>query len=65
MEDSSLDEFLDSGEGDAGVDPGGVPQATPTYCWSPDGAVCDSCGDTARRRWRSEAGLVCRECKEW
>lgn len=101
MEDASLDEFLDSGEGDADDDadgaggdtddgtgdteddagavegeasategegdpaPDDVAPATSTYQWAPDGAACASCGGTARRRWRSDAGLVCGECKEW
>jgi hypothetical protein len=73
MEDTSLDEFLDAGEddpeadgeSDASVDSGDASPATPTYGWSPDGGVCSACGSTARRRWQSEAGLVCRECKEW
>ncbi|MEF8782188.1 MAG: hypothetical protein V5A39_12670 [Haloarculaceae archaeon] len=68
MEDISLDEFLDAGEDDPEADtddPADVTPATPTYGWSPDGGVCSACGSTARRRWQSEAGLVCRECKEW
>lgn len=68
MEDTSLDEFLDAGEENSEVDtddPEDVTPATPTYRWSPEETVCDACGETARRHWRSEVGLVCRECKEW
>jgi hypothetical protein len=75
MEDSSLDEFLAGGEENSEVDtddpeadtddPEDVTPATPTYRWSPDETVCDSCGGATRRRWQSEAGLVCRECKQW
>ena len=79
MEETSLDEFLAGGEDNSEADtdeteaeagtntdePDDVTPATPTYRWSPDETLCDSCGGTTRRRWQSEAGLVCRECKEW
>jgi len=61
MEDASLDEFLEAGS--SGTD--GVEPAAATLEWSPGGAGCDSCGAEVRRRWNSEAGLVCAECKEW
>ena len=85
MEDASLDEFLDSGDGETGDDEATTPDdqtgsaddggkateaedpepATATYEWSPGGAECPSCGGTVDRRWHSEAGPVCPECKEW
>ncbi|PSQ27376.1 hypothetical protein BRD09_08645 [Halobacteriales archaeon SW_10_68_16] len=85
MEDASLDEFLDSGDGETGdeeatagdTEAGGVESeegategeavapATATYEWSPGGTECPSCGGTVRRRWHSESGLLCAECKEW
>ncbi len=42
-----------------------VESATAIYEWSPGGVECTSCGGTADRRWHSETGRVCAECKEW
>jgi hypothetical protein len=43
-----------------------VEEATPTYDFSPDGSVCESCGETVETRWHSEGeGMVCAECKGW
>lgn len=43
-----------------------VEPATPTYDFSPDGAACESCGDTVRTRWHDEEqGMVCSDCKLW
>lgn len=88
MDDTSLDDFLDSGEEETSdgsdaetsedikrsEDPesdAGDPRATAvepaarTLQWSPEGSDCEACGTTVDRRWHSEAGLVCAECKEW
>jgi len=42
-----------------------VEPAARTLQWSPEGGDCEACGTTVDRRWHSEAGLVCAECKEW
>jgi len=77
-DDASLDDFR-GGEGSvdsedaAEVDPDSVTEtatdavdpATATYAWSAAPVACAACGETVRRRWRGEAGLVCRECKKW
>ncbi|MFB6141137.1 MAG: hypothetical protein ABEJ26_11970 [Halosimplex sp.] len=52
-------------EGGPRVDPATVDPAESTYAWSGDGGVCDACGGTVERRWRSDDGLVCPDCKEW
>lgn len=36
-----------------------------TADWSPAGADCAVCGATVGRRWRSDEGQVCADCKEW
>jgi hypothetical protein len=58
MEDTSLDEFLDTDGED-------VEPATPTVRWSPERTACEACGARVRRRWQSESGLVCADCTEW
>lgn len=47
-------------EDEAAVEP-----ATTTYQWTPTGATCAVCGDQTERRWHSDEGLVCPDCKEW
>lgn len=42
-----------------------VAPAEPTYGWSPDGAECTGCGETATTRWRQDDEYVCADCKEW
>jgi len=39
--------------------------AVATYDWTPGGAACAACGETAERRWRDEPGFVCEDCKKW
>lgn len=34
-----------------------------TYAWGT--YTCSRCGDETNRVWRSDADLVCPECKEW
>jgi hypothetical protein len=76
--DASLDDFLGdddadgvTGAGDAAasdgpaVGPEEVEPAVSTYAWSGEPEVCADCGAAVRRRWRDEAGLVCRDCKAW
>ena len=46
-------------------DPGAVEPAVTTYQWTPAGATCAVCGDQTERRWQSDDGLVCPDCKEW
>jgi hypothetical protein len=48
------------GDGHAEADPG-----LPTMRWSADGASCDACAATVRRRWRDGDAVVCADCKEW
>lgn len=43
----------------------GITPATTTYQFAPAGKSCAACGETVTRRWESESGLVCGECKEW
>lgn len=50
----------DGSGGDDAADP-----ATATYAWTPGGEYCAACGERVERRWRSAAGLVCPDCKEW
>lgn len=47
------------------VDPAGVAPATPTMRFAPDGAVCESCGETVERRWHDDGAFVCADCKAW
>jgi NADH pyrophosphatase NudC (nudix superfamily) len=42
-----------------------VDPATTTYQWTPTGATCAACGEQTERRWHSDDGLVCPDCKEW
>lgn len=43
-----------------------VEEAVPTYDFSPNGAACESCGETVETRWQDpDAGMVCGECKRW
>jgi hypothetical protein len=53
------------GEEDPPLAPAAVDPAHSTYDWSPDGADCADCGETAEVRWHDEPGLVCTDCKEW
>lgn len=76
MDDSSLDEFLDTGTGDDSstadetatdetpdtAEPG---PAAVTAQWTPAGAACDRCGAETRRLWTEDDSAVCRSCKEW
>ncbi|WP_148258249.1 DUF7573 domain-containing protein [Halalkalicoccus jeotgali] len=34
------------------------------YGWSPEGVVCECCGEPTDRWWRDE-GVVCPACKVW
>ncbi|QLG28059.1 hypothetical protein HUG10_11055 [Halorarum halophilum] len=47
------------------IPPESVAPAEPTYGWSPDGAECTGCGETATTRWRQDGEYVCADCKEW
>jgi len=88
VSDRSLDEFVaasagseesvdtaSEADGDAHANP-----SVPTMRWSADGAACDACGTTVRRRWRATAArrdansrasaddaddFVCADCKKW
>lgn len=80
-EDRALDEFLgeddtaDSEESEAGDDgdtsdesdtePDGPTGAVSTTAFTPEGADCESCGASVRRRWRDDDALVCADCKAW
>ncbi|ELZ29612.1 hypothetical protein C475_01646 [Halosimplex carlsbadense 2-9-1] len=59
------EEDSDTDEDGVRVDPTTVEPAEATYAWSTDGDACAACGETVERRWRSEEGLVCPDCKEW
>lgn len=70
MRDTSLDEFLpdDSEPVEEADETGGDDAVEPvvaTASWSPDGAACDACGTVVERRWGSDDGQVCSDCKEW
>jgi hypothetical protein len=75
MRDRSLEEFLDdSAGGDETLQADGSdplpesPDADPTRltcAWTPDGADCEDCGTTVKRRWRDGDRLVCTDCKAW
>jgi hypothetical protein len=66
-ETTETDTSAGGGEPDEGprVDPTTVEPAEATYAWSGDGDACAACGETVERRWHSEDGLVCPDCKEW
>ena len=59
-EDTAADSTASTDEDEAAVEP-----ATTTYQWTPTGATCAVCGDQTERRWHSDEGLVCPDCKEW
>ncbi|MEF8853091.1 MAG: hypothetical protein V5A28_11860 [Haloarculaceae archaeon] len=79
MGNRSLDDFLDADETGADVAAGesdaaetgneetgegdDVDPATATYVGR--SGECAVCGATVRRRWESDDGLVCPECKAW
>ncbi|MFD1511675.1 DUF7573 domain-containing protein [Halomarina rubra] len=42
-----------------------VHPAESTMDWTPGGAACAVCGESAERRWRDDEGLVCLDCKTW
>lgn len=63
--DADADHASDRNADDAASRDGDVEPATATLTWSPGGTECESCGGTVARRWNSEAGLVCTDCKEW
>ncbi|MFB6096848.1 MAG: hypothetical protein ABEJ74_05630 [Haloferacaceae archaeon] len=52
-------------DGEASTEPSSVDPAVATYRWSPDGAVCEACGETVDRRWLDGESYVCAACKEW
>lgn len=66
-EDDTVDEDRTVAEDGDAVDDGeqSVEPAVSTYDFSPEGAPCAGCGESVEKRWRSEAGLVCPDCKEW
>lgn len=39
--------------------------AVSTTAFAPEGAACESCGASVRRRWRDDGALVCADCKAW
>jgi hypothetical protein len=49
----------------AGPDDESVEPAVSTYVWDGAGGECTACGETVAERWQSEAGPVCRACKDW
>lgn len=66
MGNRSLDDFIgddrtDTADTDARSDE--VEPAVPTYVGRT--GECAACGETVRRRWQSEDGLVCPGCKTW
>lgn len=68
--DRSLDDFVgtdsDDETGEDETEEREQPEpATPTYRFSPDGAVCDACGDVGDRHWHDDGQFVCADCKEW
>jgi len=57
---SSPDPSAEDEPSDSTVDP-----AETTYQWSAEGVVCTACGSEINRRWQTDEGLVCPDCKEW
>ncbi len=55
----------ESADGGVGDTESGVTPAVSTFEWTPDGAACARCGETAARRWRNDEELVCSACKTW
>jgi len=73
MSDRSLDDFVsdseetdtdETAESDESVE-STVDPAVATSTLVPDGAVCESCGESVRRRWLDDGAYVCSACKEW
>ena len=60
--DSAVPDDADAGPHDVDAPPD---QTVPTFAWSADAAACARCGETAARRWREAADLVCSTCKTW
>lgn len=58
VEGSVNDEPEDSTDEAAGA-------AVSTTVFTPEGAACESCGASVRRRWRDDGALVCADCKAW
>lgn len=67
MEDTSLDEFLESDGEAEPEEPSGsaVEPAVTTARWTVDGAVCAVCETAANRLWNDDGEFVCRDCKDW
>ncbi|MHB9287058.1 hypothetical protein ACKVMT_08460 [Halobacteriales archaeon Cl-PHB] len=42
-----------------------VDLAMSTATWTPGGAACEACGESAERRWRTDEGIVCVDCVDW
>jgi hypothetical protein len=56
----------ESGDGpDNRLDPANAEPARTTHQWVPAGVPCDACGREVERRWESDEGLVCPDCKKW
>lgn len=47
------------------LDPANAEAARTTHQWAPAGVPCEACGREVERRWESDEGLVCPDCKEW
>lgn len=54
---------VDDGAADPGDESAGA--AVSTTAFAPEGAACESCGASVRRRWRDDGALVCADCKAW
>ena len=67
MKESSLEEFLGSGDDSEEKDSplADVEPATVTSRWVREGQSCDDCERTVDRLWNDDDRDVCRECKDW
>lgn len=63
MGNRSLDDFLDDVAADDASQTGEVEPATSTYVGR--SGECVACGQRVKRRWESDEGPVCPECKVW
>lgn len=62
---TSPDQRNEGSETESGGQSDDLEAIEPTYGWSIDGAVCESCGATVESRWLGDGALVCADCKEW
>ena len=76
VSDHSLSEFTEEADDDdqpsdasddaaEPTEPDAPAESLATARFSPDGAVCESCGASVTRRWHDDGQFVCADCKQW